>query len=87
MILLEELLFVGFYLFFAILLIWKTSKFMIETKKMNLFFPFFIIGISFCFQAAFIFYNIFLDWEWVFLEGLKLAAAIVFLINLKEIAK
>lgn len=52
-----------FYLFFnvvaSVILIWSASLLMIIQRKFILFLPFFIVGIGFCFNAAFLFNKIF----------------------------
>lgn len=46
------------YIVFSIMIIWGTSLLIIEKKKITPFLPFLLIGFTFCFYAAFIFYDI-----------------------------
>jgi len=46
------------FLFASIIIIWQTTEAMIKKKKIVLFLPFFIVGILFCFRAAFLFYEL-----------------------------
>ncbi len=45
------------HLFFAFVLIIKSSLNMIEKKRIFTFLPFFILGLSFCFSAGFMLYG------------------------------
>lgn len=62
------LTYVLIYLFFAIILIWKTYLLMLEARKISVLLPFFFISIATCFQAAFIFYDLFEWFIWGFIE-------------------
>jgi len=46
------------YLTVSIIIIWKSSNAMIGKKRIGLFLPFSIVGILFCFNSAFIFYEL-----------------------------
>jgi len=42
----------------SIIIIWKSATAMIEKKRIGLFLPFYVVGILFCFNSAFIFYEL-----------------------------
>ncbi len=46
------------YLVMSIIIIWKSAIAMIEKKRVGLFLPFYIVGILFCFNSAFLFYEL-----------------------------
>ncbi len=46
------------YLVMSIIIIWKSATAMIEKKRVGLFLPFYIVGILFCFNSAFLFYEL-----------------------------
>ena len=56
------------YVVFAILILWKTSLLIIETKNMSLFLSFVFVSVAICFAAAFTFHSIFIQWFWMFVE-------------------
>ena len=56
------------YLVFAVIILWKTAIFMIEKKKIISFIPFILLGVVFCRRASFLFYNIFLQSLWLWVE-------------------
>lgn len=56
------------YLIMSIIIIWRSTIIMIEKKKILLFLPFFILGILFCLNASFLFFNIPAE---IFLGGSK----------------
>jgi len=53
-----NLLAVGMILIIAIVLMWKVSLKIINSKKMGIFLPFFVVSLSYCVNAAFNFYGI-----------------------------
>jgi len=53
-----NLLVVGMILIIAIVLMWRVSVIIINSKKMGIFLPFFVVSISYCINAAFNFYEI-----------------------------
>jgi len=78
------LLYLSIVLLGAIILIWITSLIMIRKQKIFLFLPFFIAGMLFCFNAAFVFYEIFLNLAWSFLEFVTLIILLWILIILRR---
>ena len=46
------------YLTVSIIIIWKSTTAMLKKKRIGLFLPFFAVGILFCFNSAFIFYEL-----------------------------
>ncbi len=71
-------------IFFAIILIWLTTLIMIEKKKILAFIPFFIVGVVSCFYAGFVFYEVFVNFAWFFIEFLYLISIIWIFINLRR---
>ena len=52
----------------AILLIWISTKFMVKTKKVFPFLPFFVAGVLFILSGSFGFYAIFDQKAWFLIE-------------------
>ena len=59
----------------AIIILWFTAFAIRETGKAKRFSPFFVFGLILIFQSAFILYNLFSQFVWMFLE-------VAFLLNL-----
>lgn len=61
-------------LLFAIILIWITTSIIIKKKKIALFMPFFIAGITSCFYSGFLYNELFVNVAWLFIEILLIIA-------------
>lgn len=73
------------YLFASIILIWITSLTMIDKKKIILLLPFWIMGVLFSFQSGFIFYSLFKQIAWFFIEIVMLVCLLwIFIILRRE---
>lgn len=70
MINLSLIIYLATTLFSAIILIWITNLAFIEKRKIFPFLPFFIIGLAFCVNATLVFFKIYLNWVWLFLESI-----------------
>lgn len=70
------------YMIYAIIILWKVSLIMLEKKRIIVFLPFFIMGILFCFQGAFLFNALFEQMVWFFVESVFLILFIWISLNL-----
>jgi len=46
------------YLVASVIIIWNLTAAMIEKKRIGLFLPFYVVGILFCFNSAFLIYKL-----------------------------
>lgn len=67
------LVYILFYLFFAIAILWAASMYMLKEQRMMVFMPFVFVGIASAFSAGFIFFGLFLDAVWFFVEMIHIA--------------
>ncbi len=70
------------YLIFSIIILWNVSLEMIYRKRILLFLPFVLIGITACFYASFIINNIFISNTKNLLEYVIVFFIILIIINL-----
>ncbi len=68
MILLGDLIFATPMLFTAIILLWLTTNYMVNSKKITNLLPFFFSGLLLCISAALSFYGIFDQKIWFMIE-------------------
>lgn len=72
-------------LLLAIILIWITTSIMIKKKKIVLFMPFFIAGITSCFYSGFLYNELFVNIAWLFIEILLIIAVAWVLIIVRRL--
>jgi hypothetical protein len=66
------------YLFFSLVIFWKSIIAMIEKRTIARFLPFFAVGILMCFNAALVFYMI-IDVFWWSVFGVSYLAIIIWI--------
>lgn len=66
------------YLFFSLVIFWKSIIAMIEKRTIARFLPFFVVGILMCFHAALVFYMI-IDVFWWSVFGVSYLAIIIWI--------
>jgi len=66
------------YLFFSLVIFWKSIIAMIEKRTIARFLPFFAVGILMCFYAALVFYMI-IDVFWWSVFGVSYLAIIIWI--------
>ena len=62
------LVYIAFDLLFAVLILWAASRYMLQEKRMPPFLPFVFLGIMSAFSAGFVFFGVFLNAFWFFIE-------------------
>ncbi len=79
------LFYTGLTLVSSLIILWLTTNYMIENKRIKRFLPFFIIGILYSFNAVFNFLEVYFSWSWFFLEVFVLVAIFwIFIIIRRE---
>ena len=64
----ESLPYIMMLLLFSIVLAWRSISGMIKTRRVHPLLPIFLVGIGYCFRAAFVFYRINDNYIWNFLD-------------------
>jgi hypothetical protein len=64
----EVIVLASIALVFSLIIIWMTTQSMIKIKRFLEFLPFLLLGISLSFYSAFVLFEFFFQWGWVFLE-------------------
>ena len=69
----------------SMILIWKTNLSMLEIRKIWVLSPFYVFGILICFKAIFVFFELFENIVWGFLEmTFFMSLVLVFIILRRE---
>lgn len=76
---LESLLGIITFILYSIIMLWFVSMYVIQTGKIKLFVPFFIIGFLFAYFGAFVFFRMYYFIGWGILKILEVAAFILLL--------
>lgn len=77
----------GIQLIFIIIFIFYSIRGMIVRKNINIFLPFFLIGVLLCFELSFGVYEVFSNAVWMIKDFLIFVCLVLFFVSLRRYKK